>query len=324
MADKTPIEQESLEMTYVKIEDNLFDNPKILQISGGAIALWLWGLTYCSRNLTDGKIPTAALKTISRTNVRYVQKAAKELLDVGLWLLAGSSQAAQSLSIPLAGSSNLLECGSILVHDYLEYQCSKALVEQKREQKRIAGSRGGVASGTSRRGEKSKQTRSSCLGFASSEMKPDTDTDTDNKKNSTQQDSRQKSKSERPKLSSSVPPVALCQNPTPAWQPGSPCTTFGEFAQAYEQSMGIPNGAALCSRLQAKIEELLPIIPDEYRYAIRQAEARGKTSAEYVLAIIYHRRKDASTGWSSSAPPAHEESDEYPYKYLGDNDELAS
>jgi hypothetical protein len=45
----------------VKIDDQFPDHPKVVALSDAAIALWLRGICYCSRYLTDGAIPERVL-----------------------------------------------------------------------------------------------------------------------------------------------------------------------------------------------------------------------------------------------------------------------
>ena len=44
-------------MAWVKIDDHFDEHPKIAQAGPLAVAVWLAGLAYCNRNLTDGFIP---------------------------------------------------------------------------------------------------------------------------------------------------------------------------------------------------------------------------------------------------------------------------
>ena len=70
-------------MTWVKLDDSVTEHPKCVGLSPAAWTLWLHGLTYCSRNLTDGQIPAAMLPRLS--GVPNPAKAADELVAAGLW-----------------------------------------------------------------------------------------------------------------------------------------------------------------------------------------------------------------------------------------------
>jgi hypothetical protein len=97
-------------MTWVKVDDLITEHEKCVGLSADAWCLWLHGLTYCSRNLTDGRIPKAMLPRL--TNLAKPAKAAAELVEAGLW-----DERAKWFA----------------VHDYLEHQRSKAQVEADRE-----------------------------------------------------------------------------------------------------------------------------------------------------------------------------------------------
>lgn len=96
-------------MTWIKLDDSVTEHPKCVGLSPAAWTLWLHGLTYCSRNLTDGRIPAAMLPRLSA--VPNPAKAADALVDAGLWHKTDSGWE---------------------VHDYLEHQRSGADVEADR------------------------------------------------------------------------------------------------------------------------------------------------------------------------------------------------
>ena len=97
-------------MTWVKVDDLITEHEKCVGLSDAAWTLWLHGLLYCSRNLTDGRIPAAMLPRLSA--VKNPRKAAGELVSAGLWDERD---------------------GAWWVHDYLDHQRSKAQVEAERE-----------------------------------------------------------------------------------------------------------------------------------------------------------------------------------------------
>lgn len=96
-------------MTWVKVDDLITEHEKCVGLSANAWCLWLHGITYCSRNLTDGKIPKAMLARLS--GVSKPSAAASELVAAGLW-----------------DDSD----GAFWVHDYLEHQRSREQVEAER------------------------------------------------------------------------------------------------------------------------------------------------------------------------------------------------
>lgn len=66
-------------MTWVKVEDDFLEHPKVIGLSDSAIALWLRGLLYASHYLTDGKIPEALALVWS------TEEASDELVHARLW-----------------------------------------------------------------------------------------------------------------------------------------------------------------------------------------------------------------------------------------------
>jgi hypothetical protein len=91
-------------MTWIKLDDQVTEHPKTAGLSCEAWTLWIHGLTYCSRNLTDGVIPKPYLPRLSP--VRRVKKATQELLDAGLWVDEESSHARQKASRERRKASN--------------------------------------------------------------------------------------------------------------------------------------------------------------------------------------------------------------------------
>lgn len=68
---------------WSKLYNDLPWHPKF--IAAGHIAGWLYiaGQAYCSRHLTDGKIPKGVIPRL--TGIKRVRKACLKLIEVGLW-----------------------------------------------------------------------------------------------------------------------------------------------------------------------------------------------------------------------------------------------
>jgi len=96
-------------MTWVKLDDGFPEHPKAVGLSDAALACWVRGLCYASRNLTDGGVPTPALRLVG------TRKAATELVAAGLWDETPDGW---------------------FVHDYGEHQRTRDEVETQREQNR--------------------------------------------------------------------------------------------------------------------------------------------------------------------------------------------
>lgn len=135
-------------MTWIKIDDDLPDHPKVAGLTDGAFRLYLTGLCYCSRHLTDGRIPEAVT---SRWGVRHADRAASELMSAGLW----------------TSSADGFE-----VVGYLEHQRSKVEVEALSVKRSKAGKRGGKATATA------KQLAKQTAGKSQAETETESDTET--------------------------------------------------------------------------------------------------------------------------------------------------
>jgi hypothetical protein len=97
-------------MTWVKLDDGFPDHPKVLKVGGAAAWLYVSGLCYCGRFLTDGFIPSTALPKL--TDAKAPQLLAAKLVEAGMWETA------------VDGWS---------VHDYGKYQRTKERVTAQRE-----------------------------------------------------------------------------------------------------------------------------------------------------------------------------------------------
>ena len=97
-------------MAWVKLDEQFTDHPKIMQ--AGPLASWLYvcGLTYCNRLLTNGHIPAGQLRKLA--DLDGADLLAATLVRVGLWDTVD---------------------GGYQVHDYLDYQPSKDQVMAQRE-----------------------------------------------------------------------------------------------------------------------------------------------------------------------------------------------
>ena len=96
-------------MTWIKLDDTLPNNPKILPLSDKAFRLYIEGLCYANQYLTDGYLAQAVINRLDNGN------ACQELVEAGLWIEAKAG---------------------MQIHDYCEHQTSRKVVEEKREQVR--------------------------------------------------------------------------------------------------------------------------------------------------------------------------------------------
>lgn len=103
-------------MTWVKLDDSLPDHPKFVGLPDSAKWLWIVGLCYAGRYLTDGFVPDSALKTGEK-------RLAKRLETARLWVRDPDDN-------------------GWLIHSYLDYQPSRAVIEEDRRRRSEAGKKG--------------------------------------------------------------------------------------------------------------------------------------------------------------------------------------
>lgn len=69
-------------MTWIKLEDTFPDDPKVIGLPDSAFRMYVWGLCYCARHLTDGTIPRSALGLYPDSKRSRI---GSRLVDAGLW-----------------------------------------------------------------------------------------------------------------------------------------------------------------------------------------------------------------------------------------------
>jgi hypothetical protein len=117
-------------MSWVRLDDAILDNPKIIAAGPLGFALHVAAITWCARNLSDGFIPKRrvgqlldlpSLQVSETTKVRVLHALtaddlAAEMARIGLWHDRGEQWE---------------------VHDYLVYNPSKATVLARRARERL-------------------------------------------------------------------------------------------------------------------------------------------------------------------------------------------
>lgn len=104
--------------TYIRLHDGMPDHPKVVGLSDRAFRLYVESLCWCSRHLTDGVVPIAAMKRMGG----WTPATVKEL-----------------------GEARLIERGETAdwhIHDYTQHQRTADEVADFRESKRMAGATG--------------------------------------------------------------------------------------------------------------------------------------------------------------------------------------
>lgn len=97
-------------MPWVRLDDQFPIHRRIAGLSDGAFRLHVAAICWCARNLTDGYVAAVDVEHVSR--MRRPWRQVDELVAAGTWHVVD---------------------GGWSIHDYLEYQPSKAQVEQERK-----------------------------------------------------------------------------------------------------------------------------------------------------------------------------------------------
>lgn len=101
-------------MGWAKIDYGFFRHPKVIGISKDAKFLYVAALCYCGENMTDGVIPSGAVRVLAaEIEVKNPARAAKELTACGLWKARNNAE--------------------FEVNDYLEYNESSSERKAKQE-----------------------------------------------------------------------------------------------------------------------------------------------------------------------------------------------
>lgn len=98
-------------MPYASFDDHFPDHPKIAPLSDAAFRLHVAGICYAARHLTDGIVPAVEVPRL----VRAYRKTSLAALtaEAALW-------------VPRPG-------GDYEIHDYLDWNLSRAKVLERRE-----------------------------------------------------------------------------------------------------------------------------------------------------------------------------------------------
>lgn len=129
-------------MPWVRIDENAMDHPKIGGLPDGAFRLWVQGLAYCQKYLTDGAIGSVALRGLRA----YSPKRRADIVAAGLWVDGDN--------------------GGVHVHDFLDWNDGRehVLAARKSARERIQRLRGKQRSNASGNGERTALPRENRSG----------------------------------------------------------------------------------------------------------------------------------------------------------------
>lgn len=131
-------------MPWVKLDEQFPSHPKVAQAGPLAIAMQVAALCYCNQNMTDGFVP----RGIARTLLDWeIARPDGTVYTIGVTNGMSGDNVTSPWVIDLLVEAGIWEeaPGGYRIHDYLEYQPSKADVEAKKAQASEAGRRGGQA-----------------------------------------------------------------------------------------------------------------------------------------------------------------------------------
>src|SRR3989442_2286352 len=117
-------------MTWTKLDDNVSDHPKVLAVGHLGELTYYRSIIHANRYETDGLIAPAVLRLLCRGFEQHTQRIAQALVSARLWE----------------------KCkGGYRIHDFEDYQPSRAEVAARREIRQLAGRQGGLRSAAVRR-----------------------------------------------------------------------------------------------------------------------------------------------------------------------------
>lgn len=134
-------------MPWIRVDDHFDEHPKLAAVGPLGMVMWMAGLAYCNRNLTDGFIPWAVAESLVPWD--FLDRSGPSRVYVGSVQYGVSDEGAVSCSYVarlLVDAGLWAETrGGYLVHDYGDYQPTKAQVQADRDAKVAAGRAGGIA-----------------------------------------------------------------------------------------------------------------------------------------------------------------------------------
>jgi hypothetical protein len=109
-------------MTYLIVDDGFDVHPKVEALTDRAYRLHTSGLFHCAKNLTDGSLTEPTVRGLC-ARIKATTKHLNELVSGDLWLPWND--------------------GGYTIKNYLDWNPSKAQVEERRAKRAAAGAKGG-------------------------------------------------------------------------------------------------------------------------------------------------------------------------------------
>lgn len=141
-------------MPWIKVDDHFDEHPKLARVGPLGWSLWLAGLAYCNRNLTDGFIPYITARRLVSWEFLMPRDGSdvEQVWSIGINTGMHGEDVDSDLVIGLLIDAGLWEevTAGYRVHDYQEYQPSKADVVAERQKWADKKRRGRQSHGDSR------------------------------------------------------------------------------------------------------------------------------------------------------------------------------
>lgn len=139
---------------WVKIDDRFAEHPKLMAAGALAWGVWAEAMAYCNRNLTDGFIPVAVAEAFGgRWRTRVDGRVWQAFVHCGDEMVAVDAEFVAA-ALADAGLWHRVD-GGYQIHDYADYQPTKAQVMVEREQRHAVASAGGRAAKAKRDAKRS-------------------------------------------------------------------------------------------------------------------------------------------------------------------------
>jgi hypothetical protein len=136
-------------MPWGRLEDTLYDNDKLADVSDAAYRLYVQAISWCNRTMSDGHVPLS--RPARLVSLRNPKKTIDELLTARLWHRA-SSPCRKCVDERERKKADARPSSGYVIHDYFEFNKARWVIEAERAELRERGRRGGQASGMARSG----------------------------------------------------------------------------------------------------------------------------------------------------------------------------
>ena len=120
-------------MGWVRVDDHFNEHPKLARVGPCGWGIWIAGLAYCNRNLTDGFIPRAVARSLG--DFEFVLENEVYRLGVTAGTAGMDLDATWVISLLVDAGLWYEVRDGYQVHDYHDFQPSKEKVLAEREQK---------------------------------------------------------------------------------------------------------------------------------------------------------------------------------------------